>query len=319
MKLSIVTTMYCSAPYINEFYNRITDSARKITKDYEIIFVNDGSTDSSLELARELLRRDRRIKIIDLSRNFGQHKAIMTGLSFAKGDLIFIIDCDLEESPELLEDFINVYNTADDIDVVYGIQKKRKGKIFQKLPGAVFYRLFNHFSEHKLPMNLTSVRLMSKRFVNNLLRHTETEMILGGLWVITGFKQIPVAIDTHYKGVSAYNFASKFALLINSITSFTSKPLMYIFYSGIFMLIVSLGFVIYFFIMKVIHGIPVPGYTSLIISLWMLGGIIVFSIGIVGIYLSRVFTEVKRRPYTIIKRVYGRGVGRRNEIVKDTI
>ena len=126
MHLTIVTTLYRSVPYIYEFYQRMSNAACKVTKDYEIVFINDGSDDESLEKAVEIHRNDHKVKVVDLSRNFGHHKAIMAGLSQAKGENIFLIDCDLEEDPELLEVLHAKLNEAEDADVVYGIQRSRK-------------------------------------------------------------------------------------------------------------------------------------------------------------------------------------------------
>ena len=153
MDLSIVTTMYYSASYLEEFYNRITTTAGKIADDYEIIFVNDGSPDNSLDLAISFYERDDRVRVIDLSRNFGHHKAIMTGLSHAKGEVVFLIDCDLEEDPELLGKFYDELKCSD-ADVIYGVQQARKGGFVEKISGNIFYWMFNLLSSYPVPTNL---------------------------------------------------------------------------------------------------------------------------------------------------------------------
>ena len=150
MKLSIVTTLYNSSDYIEGFYDRITNTALKITGDYEIIFVNDGSKDDSLEKAVSLFQKDDRIKVIDLSRNFGHHRAIMTGLSHARGDYVFLIDSDLEEEPELLDIFWKELGNSTGVDVIYGVQEKRKGGLFERISGWFFYRFFNMVSDFKI-------------------------------------------------------------------------------------------------------------------------------------------------------------------------
>ncbi|MBI5664356.1 MAG: glycosyltransferase family 2 protein, partial [Nitrospirae bacterium] len=143
MKLSIVTTLYYSEPYIAEFYERISTAAQRITDDYELILVNDGSPDESLSAALALYEKDKRVIVIDFAKNFGHHKAIMTGLSYAQGDYVFLIDSDLEEQPENLDLFWNELHAAPNIDVVYGTQYKRKGGWFEKITGNIFYKLFN--------------------------------------------------------------------------------------------------------------------------------------------------------------------------------
>ena len=178
MHLTIVTTLYRSVPYIYEFYQRMSNAAGKVTKDYEIVFINDGSDDESLEKAVEIHRNDHKVKVVDLSRNFGHHKAIMAGLSQAKGENVFLIDCDLEEDPELLEMLYMKLNEAEDADVVYGIQRFRKGGFVEKKGGELFYKLFNRLSGLSLQQNPLTIRNMTRRYVNALLAHEEEELLL---------------------------------------------------------------------------------------------------------------------------------------------
>ena len=178
MKVSIVTTMYRSRSYLPEFYRRALDAVNKLGHEYEFIFVNDGSPDDSLEVALDLQKSDKRIVAVDLSRNFGHHKAIMAGLREATGDYIFLVDCDLEEEPELMISFWNQMKEKDS-DVVYGVQEKRKGKFGERFFGTVFYKVFNYLSEHPIPENILMARLMNKRYVDELIRFDEKEFFLG--------------------------------------------------------------------------------------------------------------------------------------------
>ena len=171
MKLSIVTTLYQSAPYITEFHQRTSTAAQQLVgNDYEIIFVNDGSPDNSLELAVKITENDPHVTVVDLSRNFGHHKAMMTGLAHTKGERIFLIDSDLEENPEWLLSFTKQMET-DTSDVVYGVQSKRKGGIFEKISGSLFYPFFRLLTGLNLPNNIVTSRLMSRRYVDALLLH----------------------------------------------------------------------------------------------------------------------------------------------------
>ena len=306
MKLSIVTTMYYSAPYINEFYARICAAAEKITSDYEIIFVNDGSPDDSLDIAVALYEKDPKVRVVDFSRNFGHHKAMMTGLMHAKGELVFLIDCDLEEAPELLEKFYAEYMKNNDADVVYGVQKARKGGFVEKISGNIFYWMFNLFSSYPVPPNLVTARLMSKRYVDSLVKHKDREVFMAGLWAITGFKQVPLMVTKHDKGNSSYDPRKKIFLLVNSITSFSNKPLLFIFYLGSTILFISSLAALYLIIRKVFFGAILAGWPSLMVTIWLLGGLTIFCVGVIGIYLSRVFMETKERPYTIIRQIYER-------------
>lgn len=303
MKLSIVTTLYCSASYIEEFYLRTTAAAHTITDDYELIFVHDGSPDNSLEIAISLYEKDSKVKIIDLSRNFGHHKAIMTGLSHAKGALIFLLDSDLEEDPELLESFY-LQKEKSECDVIYGVQKNRKGDYFERVSGSIFYSIFNLLSNHQIPKNITIARLMTQRYVQALTKHEDREIYLAGLFQITGFVQIPFEFIKRHKGKSTYTIRRKLSAMTNAVTSFSTKPLILIFYFGIVILIVSIAIACYLILRKLIFGLYTPGWTSIMVSVWLLGGIITSCLGILGIYISKVFSETKRRPYSVVRKIY---------------
>lgn len=304
MYLSIVTTMYHSSQYLEEFYERIKREAQKLTQSYEIIFVNDGSPDNSLEVAISLCKIDNRVKIIDLSRNFGHHKAMMTGLAHAQGTLVFLIDCDLEEDPELLSIFHETLKQNPDSDVAYGVQGSRKGGFFERVSGTLYYRVVNIFWDQKLTENLIVARLMTRRYVVNLVLHQESEIIIAGLWLNTGFRQLPVIVSKHGKATSTYSLSKKLTILIYTITSFSSKPLIYIAYLGAGILALAALFVTYLIINYFLSGKAPEGYTSLIVSMWCIGGLIIFCLGIIAIYLSVIFNETKQRPYSIVRDVY---------------
>ena len=304
MKISIVTTLYHSENYINEFCTRIINSAKQIFNDIEIILVHDESPDNSLAEAIEIAKKDNRIKIIDLSRNFGQHKALMTGLMHASGDYVFMLDSDLEEKPELLEIFFEKMKQNPRYDVVYGIQISRRGNIIERVSGTLFYKLFNLFSNVKIPKNQITARLMTARYVKALIEHKDKEIFLAGLWAITGFKQLGIAVKKENNSPTTYNIGKKIALLISSITSFTSKPLMVTSYLGVAITLISLSFILHLVYKKIFHGIQLQGWTSLFVSMWFIGGLIILFIGIIGLYISRMFNETKNRPYTTVKEIY---------------
>ena len=305
MKLSIVTTLYKSALYIDEFYIRITKEAKKITDDYEIIFLDDGSPDDSLEKAIALYKNDKKVKVIELSRNFGHHKAIMTGLSHANGDFIFLIDVDLEEKPELLSSFWKEIHSCKDIDVVYGAQESRKGNWFEKWSGGLFWKIINFLSTTKVPHNIITARLTTKQYNKELLRYKESELFIGGIWADAGFKQKEMKVDKLSSSQTTYTIHKKISLLINSVTSFSSKPLVYIFNIGLVITSISFLFILKLIFDKIFLNISFEGWTSIIVSIWFFGGLIILLLGIIGIYLSKIFIEVKNRPYTIVKKIYG--------------
>lgn len=296
--------MYCSAPYLNEFYKCISNCVKKITSNYEIIFVNDGSPDNSLELALNLFKKDKKIKIIDLSRNFGHHKAIMTGLSFAKGEYIFLIDNDLEEDPGLLKIFWQELNKHKDVDVIYGVRTNRGGDFIRKYLEKFYYKIFNFFSNIKIRENLTITRLMTKRYVKTLMQFKENDIVFAGVCALSGFNQKYITVNKRCKKSSTYTFYTKINMLIDTITSFSEKPLLYISYVGFSTFLISVYMILNQLYRKIILREVLIGWTSLIISIWFFGSLLLLSVGMVGIYLSKIFIETKKRPYTIVKHIY---------------
>ncbi len=305
MRLSIVTTLYRSAPYVAEFYERAAAAAGEITTDYEIVFVNDGSPDDSLERARRLIARDERIRVVDLSRNFGHHRALMTGLAQSRGELVFLIDSDLEEEPELLGSFYEAL-MAGDVDVVFGVQGTRKGGVGERIGGRIFYAVFNLLANVELPRNALVARLMTRRYVDNLVAHRERELLIGGLWQVTGFAQLPIEVRKHAKPETTYTLRQKLRLLVRGVTAFSNRPLLFIAGVGVAILALSAVWIAYLLGVLIFVGRPPAGFTSILVSLWFLGGLTIFSIGVVAIYISVIFTETKARPYSIVRAIYER-------------
>jgi putative glycosyltransferase len=309
MKLSIVATLYCSAPTVEEFCRRCGTAARQLVgDDFEIILVNDGSPDNSLQLAVRLAAADPRLVVVDLSRNFGHHRAMMTGMAQARGSRVFLLDSDLEEDPAWLSSFSRQMDEQP-CDVVYGVQDKRKGGWFERWSGEVFYRIFRRATRLPLPNNPVVARLMTRRYVAALLRHGEREVFLPGLWVITGFDQSPRVIHKESAGRTTYTFRRKFAHFVNSVTSFSNAPLAAIFYSGAAIFILSACYASYLCYRRLVFARRVDGWTSMMVSIWMLGGLIILFLGVIGVYLAKVFSEVKARPNSIVRQVYGAGAG----------
>ncbi|CAK17987.1 putative glycosyl transferase, family 2 [Pseudomonas entomophila L48] len=306
MKLSIVATLYQSASHLQEFHARCSSVAQAYAgDDYEIVLVNDGSPDDSLARAIRLTETDSHVVLVDLSRNFGHHKAIMTGLAHSRGDQVFLIDSDLEEPPEYLSKFAEQLQ-GEDCDVVYGVQEQRKGSWFERLSGGVFWTLINRLSGLSLPANVVTARLMTRRYVDALLCHDEQEVFMAGLFQITGFAQKAITIKKLSSGQSTYTLRRKLALLVNSVTSFSALPLVAIFYIGLLIFSFSCCYAAYLTVHSLFFSYTLPGWTSVMVSIWVLGGLILSCMGVIGIYLSKVFSESKRRPYTIVRHIYGR-------------
>lgn len=308
MSLSIVATLYRSADTVEPFYTRMSAAAQKLGEPYELVLVNDGSPDDSLAIALRIASRDPAVKIVDLSRNFGHHRAMMTGLAHASGDRVFLIDSDLEEDPELLDEFDKEMKQRD-VDVVFGVQRRRKGGTIERVTGSMFYTIFNALSTHRIPPSLLTVRLMSRRYVDALLEHREREITIGGLWAITGFAQHPVVVTKHSRGTTSYDLRRKVWHLVDSITAFSNKPLVMIFYLGIAISTLAGAAAALLIVRRIFFGVLLMGWPSLIVSVWLLGGITLLCLGIIGIYLSKIFLETKQRPPSIVRQVTGVGLG----------
>jgi len=307
MKLSIVATLYQSAAYIDEFHARVSEVAQRFAaQDYEIVFVNDGSPDDSLQRAVDLSERDSHVSVVDLSRNFGHHKAMMTGLAHARGEHVFLIDSDLEEQPEWLAEFAARLDN-EHADVVFGVQARRKGGRIEAVTGQMFYKAFRALTGVNQPDNIVTARLMSRRYVDALLKHAERELNIGGLWVITGFKQVQQVVRKQASSPTTYTLRRKLSHLVNAITSFSSLPLVFAFYLGLAVSASALLFIAYLVLRFFFVAAPPDGYTSIIASIWLFSGLIILALGVQGIYIAKIFSEVKQRPYTIVRHVYRQG------------
>jgi putative glycosyltransferase len=305
-KLSVVTTLYKSSAYIDEFVEK-TEAVLLDTSctDVEIIVVNDGSPDDSLEkIIRIKQLKSYPIKIIDFSRNFGHHNAIHAGLTMAEGDFIFLIDSDLETEPSILKEFINKMNLTD-CDVVYGYQEIRKGSVFERLSGKLFWKMFNFLSNSNLQENILTERLMTRKYLDNLLVLNDKNLFMAGMMYWIGFKQIGIPVVKKLRqGKSTYTLFKRLNLMFNAVASYSSKPLVSLFYFGLLVSILSFFFGMYFAIRKLLHPeLILLGWSSIILTVIFCFGLLITSVGIIGIYLAKIFNQTLNRPLYIIKNI----------------
>lgn len=291
---------------MHEFYGRVHEAVSKITDHYEIIFVNDGSPDNAAAAVLQLQVKDPRIVLVDLSRNFGHHQAIFTGLEAAQGDFVFLIDCDLEEDPELLQLYWTKMQEDPTIDVVYGVQAKRKGGRFERISGALFYKMLNALSDFEYPANTLTARLMKHQYVKAVTSFSEKTLDVWAIFIFAGFRQVGLTVQKKSKGTTTYTFAKKLKRSIEVVTSISHRPLYFIFFIGLAWSLLSAIGLIVILIKKWLYDVNIEGWTSIMASLWLIGGIITFLLGVIGIYLSKMFLEIKGRPISIIKGIYRR-------------
>jgi putative glycosyltransferase len=304
-QLSIVGTMYRSSEFVAEFHRRISAVALGLTSSFEIILVDDGSPDDSLAQAVALTERDPRVRVIELARNFGHHAAMLAGLRHARGDLVFLLDVDLEEQPEWLAGFWDDLHRHQ-ADMVYGVQSARTGSLFKRQTGAMFYRFFNLASDIKIPVNGCTVRLMRRPYVDAINQFSETHVFLMGLFSWAGFSQhARLVTKKHRESQSTYTPLKLIALSVNAVTSFSSYPLTIIFVAGLCITFLSLVFACKLIIQKLLQpDYILSGFTSVMVSLWLLGGTIISVLGIIGMYIGRLFSEAKSRPQYLVRRIY---------------
>lgn len=301
--LSVVTSVYQSERFLAPFIDEMVATIKKAgIENYELIFVNDGSPDESLRCVLHARTNNPQIKVVDLSRNFGHHKAVLAGLSYAKNDLTFIIDCDLEVRPGVLQRFLDTLRETD-VDVVYGVQETRKGALVERAGGAMFWRLFNLLSETKIPENVLSERLMKQGYVQALLSLGDRNVFLGGMMYWSGFRQLGIVIEKKQReGASSYSFRKRLSLLLEAVTSFSTAPLKLVLLTGLGVTLLVMIAGITLLVRKLLHpGAVLQGFTSLILVTIGMAGMVITVLGVVGLYIARIYTQTQNRPLFIVR------------------
>jgi putative glycosyltransferase len=306
MKVSVVTSLYRSAPYLEELHQRITKTVATMGADqYEIIFVNDASPEDDLAVARRLAAADPHLVIIDLSRNFGQHSALMTGVRHASGDLVYVLDSDLEEEPEWMAQFhTEMIRTG--CDVVFGVNTtvSAKGGVPYRLGRRLFYAMLKLCSGVKFPEDVCTARLMTRRYVDALLQYNEREMFLAGIWHMVGFSQLPIGVRKIQGSASTYTLSKLIALFVNGVTSFSTRPLIAVSVAGIVLSMIAAVFTGWVVLRQILFGVATQGWASVMASVLLVGGATMFFNGLIAIYVAKIFLEVKQRPLTTVREIY---------------
>jgi putative glycosyltransferase len=306
MKLSVITTVYKSEKYLSTFINDALETLNKLNiESFELIFVLDGITDDSKSYLLKLKDKVKQIKVVELSRNFGHHYAAKAGLEVSKGEDVFLIDCDLEVSPKMLIKFYEEYSKSSEVDVVYGVQKKRKGSWVEKVFGGLFWKIFNMLSETKVPNSVITERLMNRKYVNALLQMGDKNIFMAGLMYWVGFNQKPLIINKKQReGSSSYSLIRRIDLAFEAVFSFSEKPLIYLFKGGLIITFSTILMSVYFLVRRMFFSETVLlGYTSMVLLIIFVFGVTITSIGIMGVYISKIFKETKNRPTYIIKEI----------------
>lgn len=306
-KISIVVPLFNEEEVVKELYRRIhkTLLADFDLFDWEIIFVDDGSTDKTLTELKALRHKNKKIKVLSFSRNFGHHIAITAGLDYATGDYIVMMDGDLQDRPEDIKLLFNKLNLG--FDVVYGIRRDKQFGIFKKVTSNIFNALIKSMMRENIVINSTIFRIMTRNVANHVKELRENNRYIIGLIGWVGFKHAgqDVTHGKRYCGESKYNFIKQIELAINAIVSFTDYPLVLASRLGFFMVIISAILTFYILVKKIIFNTPIVGWTSLFVAILFFNGIQTIILGIIGEYLGRNYLESKRRSLYIIREKIG--------------
>ncbi len=307
--VSLVTPVYCEEGGIEEFYARAKAMLDGLAAkyDHEIIFVNDGSTDRTLDILLQIADCDRRVHVVDLSRNFGHQMAITAGIDFAAGDAVVIIDSDLQDPPEVVPAMVDKWEEG--FKVVYGVRKRREGEgRFKRATASAFYRVLQWMSDTKLPLDAGDFRLIDRAVADVVKNMREEHRYLRGIMAWAGFTQfaLPYCRDPRFAGETKYPLMKMVRLAVNAIVSFSARPLYAAMYLGVFVTLLSLAWLAWIVIGKLIAPAEtVPGWSSLTVLVLFLGGVQLTTTGILGQYVGRIFEQSKHRPLYVVSETYG--------------
>jgi polyisoprenyl-phosphate glycosyltransferase len=306
IKLSIVVPMYNESNNIEAFFAALIPAVEQVTNSYEVICVNDGSNDQTLELLKQLHQANQRIKAIDLSRNFGKEAALSAGLYLSRGDAVIPIDADLQDPPELIPQLVEKWRQGYRV-VLCERTDRRAENFLKRFTASLFYRLNQKLSDISIPVNVGDFRLMDRQVVEALRQLPERTRFMKGLFAWLGYEQIRVGYirDQRNNGSTKWHYWKLWNFALDGIFSFSTLPLRIWTYLG---LVVACGAAFYmaFIVFKVlIMGVDVPGYASTLVFLLFFSGLNMIGLGILGEYVGRIFTEVKRRPLYLIKQTIG--------------
>jgi dolichol-phosphate mannosyltransferase len=300
--ISIVSPVYNAENIIPELVQRIVDSVTKITLDYEILLVEDGGTDNSWEIIEQVAKLNPKIKGIKLSRNFGQHYAITAGLDNCIGEWVIVMDCDLQDNPE---EIVNLYSkTNAGFDIVFAKRENRNDSIYKRIQSFLFYRILSYLTGKKYDESIANFGIFHRKVIDSVLSMKENIRVFPIMVLWTGFKRSEIVVKHNHReiGRSNYNFKKASKLAMDIILAYSDKPILLVIKTGLSISALSFTFAVVTFFRWTSGLIKISGYTSLIISMFFLSGIILSTLGIIGLYVGKIFEGVKDRPNYIINK-----------------
>ena len=318
--LSIVVPMYFEEEVAQECYNRLTAVMNNNNYNYELVFVNDGSTDRTLEILEQITIKDNRVKVINFARNFGHQIAVTAGIDYAKGDAIVVIDADLQDPPEVIPDLVNKW--LEGYDIVYAKRKKRKGETwFKLLTAKYFYKFLNYMSDIEIPKDTGDFRIIDRKVADVFRKMTERNRFVRGMFSWIGFSQtyIEYERDERFAGETKYPLKKMIKFASDGIIAFSSKPLRIVMALGSTAVLISILLLIYSILVRLFGHEVQPGWASIMVAITFFSGIQLLGLGIVGQYIARIYDESKNRPIYIVKDEYNIQEANKNSKTKDSM
>ncbi len=306
IEISLIIPMYNEEDNIETLFKRVIDTLEKLKLTYEIICVNDGSKDRTLEILINYHQTNQAIKVVNLSRNFGKDIALTAGIDCAHGNAVIPIDADLQDPPELIGEMIQKWQEG--YDIVYATRESRQGETwFKRFTANIFYILLDKITKVHIPKNTGDFRLLDRQVVEAIKRLPERTRFMKGIFAWVGFKSISIVFERQprLQGNTKWNYWKLWNFALDGITSFSVLPLKVWTYMGLVISLISLVYASFLVIRTIFLGIDVPGYASLMVTILFLGGIQLITLGIIGEYLGRVYEEIKGRPLYLVRDLYG--------------
>lgn len=306
MKLSLIVPIYNESASLTAFFTRVEGVLEKLEHPYEVVCIDDGSTDSSFEQLNLHRKRNPAIKILRLTRNFGKDIALSAGLDHCDGDAVIPLDADLQDPPEVIPELLRKWQEG--YEVVFARRESRISDSFLKRTSAsLFYWVFNHLTDTEIPPNTGDFRLMDRQVVEALRRIPERNRFMKGIFAWVGYRQAEVVYERppRESGSTQWNYRKLWNFALDGITSFSTVPLRVWFYFGAVIAAFTVAYVIFLVVWTLYFGIDVPGYASLMVAVLFLGGIQIMSLGVIGEYLGRIYLEVKKRPLYLVQDAQG--------------
>ena len=306
VEISVIIPFYNESENVEHLFARLVPALIRLNTSYEIICVNDGSQDDTLERLIDLTRQNRSVKVVSLSRNFGKEIALTAGLDYAGGAAVIPLDADLQDPPEAIAQLIAKWREG--YDVVYAVRRSRGGETWlKKVTAKIFYQTIGKMSHVPIPANTGDFRLLDRRVVEAIKKLPERTRFMKGLFTWVGYRQTSILFDREprYQGQTTWSYWKLWNFALDGIISFSFLPLKIWSYVGVTISLISLLYALMLVLRTLIFGVDVPGYASLMVAILFLGGIQLITLGVIGEYLGRVYEEVKGRPLYLVREEYG--------------